>query len=139
VGPKTNQKWGILKYLSAEIFFEKSNNIPGQRVYECRILGQKLGYDKCPYLSFFVRRFEDEIFELTGWRDLNTEYVIFDLRCYEMLMMSVWMQNGKDDLTRMRNNNGIPKFVKEKDLTPLGGKSSFTGKMIVYYRIALER
>jgi len=28
------------------IFFEKSENIPDQRVYECRMLGQKLGYDK---------------------------------------------------------------------------------------------
>ena len=27
------------------IFFEKSENIPDQRVYECRMLGQKLGYD----------------------------------------------------------------------------------------------
>jgi len=44
-------------------------------------LGQKLGYDRCPYLSFFVRRFEDEIFDLTGRRDLNTKYTIFDLRC----------------------------------------------------------
>jgi len=28
-----------------QIFFEKSENIPDQRVYECRMLGQKLGYD----------------------------------------------------------------------------------------------
>jgi len=27
------------------IFFEKSENFPDQRVYECRMLGQKLGYD----------------------------------------------------------------------------------------------
>jgi len=37
------------------------------------ILGQKLGYDRCPYLSFFVRRFEDEMFDSTGRRDLNTK------------------------------------------------------------------
>jgi hypothetical protein len=30
------------------------------------------------------------------------------------------MQDGKDDLTGERNNNGIPKFVKERDPTPLG-------------------
>jgi len=29
------------------IFFEKSENIPDQRVYECKMLGQKLGYDNC--------------------------------------------------------------------------------------------
>jgi len=46
-----NKKWGILKYLSAEFFFEKSENIMGQRVYKCRILGQKSGYDIFPYLS----------------------------------------------------------------------------------------
>jgi len=74
------------KVLSAEFFSEKSDNISDQRVYECRVLGQKLGYDRCPYLSFFVWRFEDGIFDLTGRRDLNTEYAIFDLRCYEMLM-----------------------------------------------------
>jgi len=33
---------------------------------ESGILGQKLGYDRCPYLSFFVRKFEDGIFDLTS-------------------------------------------------------------------------
>jgi len=37
------------------------------------------------------------------------------------------MQDDKDDLTRTRNNNRIPKIVEERDLTPLGG-SSFTGE-----------
>jgi len=41
-----NKKWGILKYLSAKISFEKSKTIQGQTTYECRILGQKMGYDK---------------------------------------------------------------------------------------------
>jgi len=40
-------------------------------------LGQKLRYDRCPYLSFFVQRLEDEIFDSTGRRDLNTKYTIF--------------------------------------------------------------
>jgi len=35
------------------------------------VLGQKLGYDRCPYLSFFAWRFEDVIFDLTSRRDLN--------------------------------------------------------------------
>ena len=39
------QKWGILKYLSAEFFTEKSETIQDQTVYECKTLGQKLGND----------------------------------------------------------------------------------------------
>jgi len=46
-----------------------------------------MGYDRWPYLSFFVRKFEDGIFDLAGRKDLNTQYTIFDLKCYEMLMM----------------------------------------------------
>jgi len=42
-----------------------------------------------PYLSFFVRRFGDEILYLTGRRDLNTEYTVFDLRCYENVVDAV--------------------------------------------------
>jgi len=78
-GPTWNQTWGILKYLSAEFFTETSEidqvklcmNV-GQTTCVSDILGQKLGYDRCPYLSFFVRRFEDGIFDLTSRRDLNT-------------------------------------------------------------------
>jgi len=44
-GPTQNQKWGILKHLSAEFFSKKSKTIQGKKTYECRILGQKLGYD----------------------------------------------------------------------------------------------
>jgi len=44
-GPESEQKWGILKYLSAEISSEKSKTIQGQTAYECRILGQKLRFD----------------------------------------------------------------------------------------------
>jgi len=42
----------------------------GQKAYECRVLGQKLGYERCPYLSW---RLDDEIFDLTNRRDLNTK------------------------------------------------------------------
>jgi len=45
-GSESEQKWGILKYLSAEFFTEKSETIQDQTVYECKTLGQKLGYDK---------------------------------------------------------------------------------------------
>ena len=30
------------------------------------------------------------------------------------------MQDGEDNLTRTRNHNGIPVFVKKGDPTPLG-------------------
>jgi len=39
------KKWGILKYLSAEISFEKSEIISDQRTCVSGVLGQKLGYD----------------------------------------------------------------------------------------------
>jgi len=44
-GPTRNQKWGILKYLSAEILFEKSETIQDHRTRVSVILGQKMGYD----------------------------------------------------------------------------------------------
>ena len=45
-GPEIgNKKWGILNYLSAEIFNEKWENILGQRTCDSKTLGQKLGYD----------------------------------------------------------------------------------------------
>jgi len=111
--PELEQKWGILKYLSAEISFEKSEIIQGQMTRVSDVLGQKLGYDRCPYLSLFVRRFEDEIFDSTGRRDLNTKYTIFDLRCLWMLGMQLWMQDGEDNSTGTRNHDGIPEFVQK--------------------------
>jgi len=47
------------------IFFEKSENIPDQRVYECRTLGQKLGYDNygtIACLTLWFCHFFQEIF-----------------------------------------------------------------------------
>jgi hypothetical protein len=43
------------------------------------------------------------------------------------------MQDDKDDLIETRNNRGIPKFVKERDPTPLGDTVVSLGKMIVHY------
>jgi len=43
------------------------------------------------------------------------------------------MQDDKGDLTGTRNHNGIPKFVEERDLTPLGGNIVSLGKMVVHY------
>jgi len=76
-GPESEPKWGILKYLYAEIFTEKSKTNQGQMAYEWKMLGQKLGYDRCPYLCFFARRLEDEIFDSMGRKDLNTKYTNF--------------------------------------------------------------
>jgi len=44
-GPELEQKWGILKYLSVEISFEKSVIIQGPTTRVSGALGQKLGYD----------------------------------------------------------------------------------------------
>jgi len=41
-GPNRNKKWGILKYLSAEISFEKSKIIPGKMTCQWR-LRSKIG------------------------------------------------------------------------------------------------
>jgi len=44
-GPESEQKWGILKYLSAEISYEKSEIIQDPMTRVSGVLGQKLGYD----------------------------------------------------------------------------------------------
>ena len=38
-----------------------------------------------------------------------------------------------------RNNNGIPKFVEERDPTPIGDNLVSLGKMVVYYHIGSKR
>jgi hypothetical protein len=43
------------------------------------------------------------------------------------------MHDGKDDLTGMRKNSGIPKFIEERDPTPLGDTVVLLGKMVVHY------
>jgi len=45
-GSVSKPKWGILKYLFAEIFPEKTQNIPGHMTCASKTLGQKLGYDR---------------------------------------------------------------------------------------------
>ena len=51
---RIGKKWGILKYLSAEISFEKSKIIPDQRTCASGVLGQKLGYDSDVHLFKIV-------------------------------------------------------------------------------------
>jgi len=53
-GPDSEQKWGILKYLSAEISFEKSAIIPDRMTRVSDALGQKLGYDNCLLKSIII-------------------------------------------------------------------------------------
>jgi len=124
-GSNRNKTWCILKYLSAEISFEKSEIIPGSTTRVSGVLGKKLGYDRGPYISFFVRRFEDEIFDSTSRKDLNTKYTIFDLRCYEMLVKCSWC-NYECRTTKMiwlgqETTQGSPNLFKKRYTTPLGG------------------
>ena len=127
-GVGIGKKWGILKYLSAEFFSKKPENILGQRVYECRFLGQKLGYDRCPYLSFFIWRLEDEIFDLIGRRDLNTKYAY----CWpKMLMKCSWCnyecRTAKMIWLGQETTTGFPYSLK-KGIRLRWGKYSFTGE-----------
>jgi hypothetical protein len=49
------------------------------------------------------------------------------------------MQDDKDDLTGMRNNNEIPKFVEEKGSDAARGNVVSLGKIVVYYRVGSGR
>jgi len=84
-----------------------------------------------------------EIWRWNLWFDgpkrLKYRVRYFDLRCYEMFMAQTRMQDDKGDLTGMRNNNRIPKFIEEKGSDSAWGNVVSLGKMIVYYCIGLER
>ena len=55
-GLDSEQKWGILKYLSAEISSEKSEIIQGPTTRVRGALGQKSGYDTsfCFFLTLHI-------------------------------------------------------------------------------------
>jgi len=91
------------------------------------VLGKKLGYDRCPYLSFFVRRFEDEIFDLMGRRDLNTKYTIFDLRCYECLWCNYECKTTKTFRLGRETTPGYLNLLW-KGSDSARGRCSFTGE-----------
>ena len=112
-GPVSEQKMRYFKIPLSRNFARKAGDYSDRMTLVSGVLGQKLGYHRCPYLSFFVWRFEDEIFDLTGRRDVNTKYTIFDLRCLWMLVMQLWMQDGEVTLTGTRNHNGIPVFFEQ--------------------------
>ena len=129
-----NKKWGILKYLSAEYFSEKSETNQGQRTRYSGILGQKLGYDRCPYLNFFVRRFKDEIIEVMGRGDLNTNDTNFGTKM-------LWnVRDASMNARRQRwfdwnekQQRDIQICWRKRDPTPLGDNVVSLGKMVVYY------
>jgi len=57
-----------------------------------------------------------------------------------MHAMQIWMQDDADDLTEMRNNNGIPQIrLKKKGSDFTRGNVVLLGKMIVHCRIGSER
>ena len=45
-----------------------------------------------------------------------------------MLVMQVWMQDDKYDLIGRETTTGYLNSIEERDPTPQGGKSSFTGE-----------
>jgi len=139
-GPVSEQKWGTSKYLSVEILFEKSATIQGSTTRVSGVLGQKLGYDRCPYLSFFVRRLEDEIFDSTGRRDLNTKYTIFDLRCYECLWCDYECKTTKTFWLGRETMTGYLNLLR-KGSDSACGRCSFTGENggVLWYWLGMER
>jgi len=84
-GPTQNQIWGILKYLSAEIFIEMQRSIGvGRHVNvgsndTCQWrLRSKIGVWQMPLFKFLRHRDLKENFKSTGRRDLNIKYANFD-------------------------------------------------------------
>jgi len=102
------------------------------------ILGQKLGYDRCLYLSFFVWRLEDEIFDSTGRIDLNTKYTIFDLRCYECLWCNYECRTTNTIWLGQETTTGFQDSLK-KGIRLRWGKYSFTRENDRVLCIGLER
>jgi len=89
-GPDSEPKWGILKYLYAEIFIENQRPIRVRRRMDvgsndtCQwCLRSKIGVWQMPLFKFL----RPEIWRLNLWFDeskrLKYQYTIFDLRCYE--------------------------------------------------------
>jgi len=112
-----------------------------------------MGYDRCPYLSFFVTgTLKDKTFKSMGRRDLNTKYTIFDkffflrkmlkMWCYEYYAMNVCDASMNAKTTKMtrlgiEQNRRIPEFFKEMDPTLLGANTGLLGNKLIgftYYR-----
>jgi hypothetical protein len=112
-GPESEQKWGILKYLSAKIFTEKTEYSGSEDMCQWD-LRSKIGVWQMPLFKFL----RPETWRWNLWFDgtKRLKYKstpIFDLRCCEMLMMQVWMQDDKDDLTGVETTMGYPNSSKK--------------------------
>ena len=94
-------KWGILKYLSAEISCEKSEFIQGPTTRVNGVLGQKLGYDNYVFIMRVVMMFLlhqgrrprrwKEIGTIRSWVGLDTLYVSRKSHvCYELGANTCW-------------------------------------------------
>ena len=139
-GPDSEQKMRYFKIPLCWNFVQEVRDYSDRMTRVNGSLGQKLGYDRCPYLSFFVWRLEDEIFDSTGRRDLNTKYTIFDLRRYECLwcnykcktMKTLWLGRettmGYLDLSRRGPDSAR-------------GQCSFAGEKggVLWYWFGMER
>jgi len=84
-GPDSEPKWGILKYLSVEIFTEMSEidqvklrmNVESNDTCQWH-LRSKIGVWQMPIFKFLRHRDLKENFKSTGRRDLNIKYTNFD-------------------------------------------------------------
>jgi len=84
-GPDSEPKWGILKYLSAEIFTENQRSIRVRRRINvtsndtCQWrLRSKIGVWQMPLFKFLCHGDLKENLKSTGRRDLNIKYTNFD-------------------------------------------------------------
>ena len=84
-GPDSEPKWGILKYLSAEIFTENPRSIRDRRRMNvgpndtCQWhVRSKIGVWQMPLFKFLRHGDLKENFESAGRRDLNIKYTNFD-------------------------------------------------------------
>jgi len=90
-GPTRNQSWGILKYLSAEIFTETQRlirvrwrmNVEANDTCQ-RHHRSKIGVWQMPLFKFLYHGDLKENFKSSGRRDLNIKYTNFSqLKCRE--------------------------------------------------------
>jgi hypothetical protein len=122
-------------------------------------LRSKIGVWQMPLFKFLhPKRWRLKSSSWREWRDLNTEYTILDLRCRECLWCKCecetlnLVENGitRDKLLlpekrvtftgkwhkwpvwERENNKRVPESIEEKDPTPLGKQSSFTGEKTAY-------
>lgn len=122
-----------MRYFKIALFWKDKKKYPDQKTCENGILGQKLGFNRCPYWSFFVPRLEYEIFDSTGRRDLNTEYNIFDpkipecswCKCECKMSKVIWM--GKE------TTKGYPSSLKKGIQIQWGIMQFHWRKKLVYY------